>query len=123
MPVTMPHVILIEDDALVRTLLARRMESAGWQVTQLKDGRELQVALDQHPAHLLVIDLGLPYLDGLALVEALRARGINTPVLVISAYELPHLHETVRSAGADDLLPKPFDQEELVERMRRLLAA
>ena len=45
------------------------------------------------------------------------------PVLVISAYELPHLHATVQSAGANDLVQKPFDQEELIGRMARLLAA
>jgi CheY-like chemotaxis protein len=56
-------------------------------------------------------------------VESLRAQGIETPVLVISAYELPHLHDTLRHAGANDLVQKPFDQEELIRRMARLLAA
>ncbi len=53
----------------------------------------------------------------------MRANGDRTPVLVISAYELPHLHEAARSSGADDVLQKPFDQEELIDRMQRLLAA
>lgn len=119
----MPQVILIEDDALVRTLLARRMQASGWSVRALKDGRTLEQALAEEPADLLVMDLGLPYLDGLALVEHLRAQNITVPVLVISAYELPHLHSTVKDAGANDLLQKPFDQEDLIERMQRLLAA
>ncbi len=119
----MPRVILIEDDALVRTLLMRRMTTAGWCVIPLRDGRDLDATLAQNEVDLLVVDLGLPYIDGLALVEGIRARGIETPVLVISAYELPHLHETAKSSGANDLLQKPFDQEELIVRMGRLLAA
>lgn len=119
----MLHVILIEDDALVRTLLARRMTEAGWSVTALRDGRLLEEQIEATPADLLVVDIGLPHRDGLTLVEMLRRRGITAPVLIISAYELPHLHATVRDAGADGLLEKPFDQEELIERMQRLLAA
>lgn len=119
----MPRVILIEDDALVRTLLMRRMLSAGWSVTALRDGRELDGIMLAEQPDLLVIDLGLPYVDGFALVEAMRAQGVRTPVLVISAYELPHLHEAAKNSGADDVLQKPFDQEELIERMERLLAA
>ncbi len=119
----MPRVILIEDDALVRTLLMRRMLAAGWSVVALRDGRDLEKVMTAEHADLLVVDLGLPYIDGFALVESLRARGIPTPVLVISAYELPHLHETAKSVGANDLLQKPFDQEELIARMNNLLAA
>ncbi|MBS1583021.1 MAG: response regulator transcription factor [Bacteroidetes bacterium] len=119
----MPHVILVEDDALVRTLLGRRIEAAGWRLTALKDGRELDQVLAAEDADLLVMDLGLPYVDGLALVEGLRARDVRTPVLIISAYELPHLRATVQDSGADDLLQKPFDQEELIARMQLLLAA
>lgn len=119
----MPHVILVEDDLLVRTLIARRIAAAGWSVTTLKDGRELEQAVAAAPIDLVVMDLGLPYVDGLSLVEGLRARGLRTPVLVISAYELPHLRDTVTSSGANDLLQKPFDQEELIARMQRLLAA
>jgi len=89
----------------------------------LRDGRELDKVVSEEKPDLLVVDLGLPYIDGFALVEALRAQGVRTPVLVISAYELPHLHEAAKNSGADDVLQKPFDQEELIERMGRLLAA
>jgi two-component system, OmpR family, response regulator PrrA len=119
----MARVILIEDDALVRTLLMRRMIQAGWSVIPMKDGRGLEDMLAAEKVDLLVIDLGLPFVDGSVLVESLRAQGIETPVLIISAYELPHLHDTLRHAGANDLVQKPFDQEELIRRMARLLAA
>ncbi len=119
----MARVILIEDDALVRTLLMRRMTQAGWSVIPMKDARGLEDLLGGEHVDLLVMDVGLPHMDGLSVVEGLRARGITTPVLVITAYELPHLHTTARGAGANDLVQKPFDQEELIARMARLLAA
>ena len=119
----MARVILIEDDALVRTLLMRRMTLAGWSVIPMKDARGLDALLADEAVDLMVIDLGLPHIDGLSVVEGLRAQGINLPVLVITAYELPHLHATLQSAGANDLVQKPFDQEELIGRMARLLAA
>ena len=119
----MHHVVLIEDDALVRMLLAKRLEAAGWSVTALRDARGLDALLADCPADLIVADLGLPYLDGLAVVEGVRARGLSVPVLVLTAYDLPHLEEAVLGAGADALVRKPYDQDELVERMRRLMAA
>lgn len=119
----MAHVILIEDDALVRTLLEKRLVLAGWRVTALRDGRELAATVQRDPADLILLDLGLPHVDGLSLVEQLRAQGITTPILVLTAYDLPHLHATVRSTGANDLVQKPYDPEVLLEHMQRLLAA
>ncbi|TXI75646.1 MAG: response regulator [Flavobacteriales bacterium] len=120
---TMAHVVLVEDDALVRKLLEKRLTAAGWRVSAMRDGRDLAAYLERAPADLLLIDLGLPHIDGLALVEDLRNRGITTPVMVLTAYDLPHLHATVRSTGANELVQKPYDQEELIRRMERLLAA
>ncbi|MCB0766619.1 MAG: response regulator transcription factor [Flavobacteriales bacterium] len=119
----MPHVVLVEDDALVRKLLEKRLLNAGWQVSALRDGRGLLTLVAEQAPDLILIDLGLPHIDGLALVEELRATGIDTPVMVLTAYDLPHLHATVRSTGANELVQKPYDQEELIHRMRRLLAA
>jgi len=119
----MAHVVLVEDDALVRKLLEKRLIAAGWRVSALRDGRGLTVHMKQYPADLILIDLGLPHIDGRTLVEDLRAQGITTPVMVLTAYDLPHLHATVRSTGADELVQKPYDQEELIQRMERLLAA
>lgn len=119
----MPHVILIEDDALVRKLLEKRLLLAGWQVTTLRDGRGAAEHVLAHHADLLLLDLGLPHVDGLTVVEDLRARGITIPILVLTAYDLPHLHATVRGTGANDLLQKPYDPEQLLDRMHRMLAA
>jgi DNA-binding response OmpR family regulator len=119
----MPHVLLIEDDALVRKLLEKRLCVAGWEVTAMRDGRDLQAAIQQRPVDLILLDLGLPYVDGLSIVEELRGQGVETPIMVLTAYEMPHLHATVRGTGANDLVQKPYDQEELLQRMTRMLAA
>jgi DNA-binding response OmpR family regulator len=119
----MPHVLLIEDDALVRKLLEKRLQLAGWEVTALRDGSQLLDRMAERPADLVLIDLGLPGVDGLSLVEQLRVHGTTAPILVLTAYELPHLHATVRGVGANDLVQKPYDQEELLEKMRRMMAA
>jgi DNA-binding response OmpR family regulator len=119
----MPRVLVIEDDALVRKLLERRLQVAGWTVASLADGRELQHALETQRPDLLLIDMGLPYGNGLTLVQRIRAQGISTPILILTAYELPRLYEMVRGIGADDLMLKPYDQEDLLVRMQRMLAA
>jgi DNA-binding response OmpR family regulator len=119
----MTHVILIEEDALVRKLLENRLCAEGWLVTALRDSRGLRERLAERPADLLVVDLGLPYLDGLATVEQVRAEGIDIPIMMLSAYDVPELLSQVRSTGANELLNKPYDQEVLVSRLRRLLAA
>ena len=119
----MHHVTLIEDDALVRKLLEKYLVQAGWSVNALRDGRSVLEQLELEPTDLILVDLGLPYLDGLAVVEKVRAHGINVPIIVLTAYDKPHLFATVRSVGADDLVQKPYDQAALVERMARLMAA
>ncbi len=119
----MPHVMIIEDDALMRRLIAFSAMDRQWRVTTLPDGRQLGQMLQDEPADLLLIDLGLPHGDGLSLLEDLRAKGNMIPVLVITAHELPHLRETVQGAGANGLLQKPLDVDDLLQQMDLLLAA
>jgi len=119
----MRHVVLVEDDALVRKLLEKRLVGSGWQVTALRDGREVCELLREQHADLILMDLGLPHIDGLALVEAIRAAGFDTPVMVLTAYDMPHLESTIRSTGANALVQKPYDPDELIRRMHQMLAA
>ncbi len=119
----MPQVILIEDDVLVRKLLEKRLRNAGWHVVALPDGREMQAALDAGGVDMLLIDMGLPYGDGLTLVQRIRSQGITTPIMILTAYELPQLDEMVKRIGANDLMFKPYDQELLLARMERMCAA
>ena len=95
------------------SFLAADMARAGWRVVCMDwVGRGRSGWLADESEYSLAV-----------LVEQLRQQGITVPILVLTAYELPHLHATVRGVGANDLVQKPYDQEELIHRMRRLMAA
>ncbi len=114
---------MIEEDALVRKLLEMRLQAAGWTVTALRDGDPLIDLLHAAPADLIMLDLAPPDMHGLETMERIRSRGIATPILVLTTYEPPHLHAFVLGNGGNDLVRKPYDQEHLIERMQRLVAA
>ncbi len=119
----MPHVMLIEGDALVRALIAHRLMDRNWRVTALKDARYLEQMLADEPADLLLIDLGLPHSDGFSVVERLLAKAITPPAFIITAYELPHIKAMALGAGASGVIHKPFDEDELIAKAEVLLAA
>jgi DNA-binding response OmpR family regulator len=119
----MRHAMLVEDDALVRTLLAHRLMEHHWRVTMLRDGRDLERMLADEPADLLIVDLGLPQEDGFALLQRLRDHGIRIPAFIITAHDLPHLEEMARGVGAAGVIQKPFNEDELLARAEALLAA
>jgi DNA-binding response OmpR family regulator len=119
----MPHVLLIEDDALVRKLLEKRLQQAGWRVTALRDGRAALDLCRELQPDLVLLDLGLPHVDGLHVVETLRDHGVVQPIVVLTGYDLPHLRTTVQGSGASDLVQKPYDPDALLDRMQSLLAA
>ncbi len=114
-----PRVLLVEDDGQLGPLVAELLGDA-FAVTLAADGREgLRLALGE-AWDALVVDRGLPLVDGVSLVKALRAKGIGTPILMLTA--LGGVRDKVEGldAGADDYLPKPFDSEELAARLRAL---
>ena len=115
------HILVVDDDREIRDLLARFLEGHGFRVSTARDGREMRRAL-AHGAHaLIVLDLMLPGQDGLSLLRALRAEGMRTPVIMLTAMG----EETDRivglDLGADDDLPKPFNPRELLARIRAVL--
>ncbi|NUP75593.1 MAG: response regulator transcription factor [Sinomonas sp.] len=114
-----PRVLLVEDDRQLGPLVAELLGS-DFAVTLASDGREgLRLALDRE-WDALVVDRGLPHLDGLGLVKALRGKGLATPVLLLTALgTVPDKVEGL-DAGADDYLVKPFDADELAARLRAM---
>lgn len=114
---------MIEEDALVRKLLEKRLQAAGWTVTALRDADHLIPVLQGSPADLILLDLAPPDMHGLETIERIRSQGISTPILVLTTFEPPHLHAIVLGNGGNDLVRKPYDQEHLIERMQRLVAA
>jgi len=115
------QVLLIEDDTEAAGLLVRGLRESGYAVEHAADGREGLARALQGQFDLIVTDRMLPQLDGLTIIERLRARGSGTPVLVLSA--LGSVDDRIRGlrAGGDDYLTKPFAFAELLARIEALL--
>ena len=115
------RILIIEDDAAIADAIVAALTRAGHAVDRLSGGRQADAALQAHPYDLIVLDLGLPEMDGVELLKRLRARADAVPVLVATAREA--LDERVRALdlGADDYLVKPFALSEFEARVRALL--
>ncbi len=112
--------MVCEDDATVRGLLKRALERDGHRVCVAATAGSLLRQLEPAP-QLVVLDLGLPDADGRDVCLALRARGVDAPVLMLTAMDGLHHKVGGFEAGADDYLTKPFDIPELLVRIRALL--
>ena len=113
-------VLLIEDDVSLSEMLVEILTSEDYAVTAARDGQSgLHLALTGS-YDLIILDRGLPAIDGLDLLARLRSRGVVTPVIILSAFGLPRDRVDGLDAGAEDYLSKPFDVAELLARMRAL---
>ena len=115
------HILVVDDDREIRTLLAEYLERNGFRVSALADGRDLLRAVEDRGADLVVLDLMMPGPDGLALCRDLRARS-RIPVLMLSARGEEVDRIVGLEMGADDYLAKPFHPRELLARIRAILA-
>ncbi|MBL8601673.1 MAG: response regulator transcription factor [Myxococcales bacterium] len=114
------RVLVIEDNLETRELVARALARDGQEVTGAADADEALAVIDQVDPEVIVLDLGLPGTSGLALCEALRRRGHETPLLVLTAQGAVSCRVACLDAGADDFLAKPFAIAELRARVRAL---
>lgn len=112
--------LLAEDDPMVGTSMARGLKLAGFVVDWVRDGRSARVALESGGYGLLLLDLGLPQLDGVALLKELRRGDLDIPVLVVTARDTVADRISGLNLGADDYLTKPFDLDELIARVHAL---
>jgi two-component system response regulator PhoP len=115
------RLLLVEDDAALRTGLKRQLEADGYRVEQAADGAEGLFLAQEYPFDLAIVDLGLPKLGGLAIVQRLRQEGRTMPVLILTARGSWQDKVTGLEAGADDYLTKPFEYPELAARLKALL--
>lgn len=115
------YLLLVEDEARLRAVCQKRLSQEGFQVDACADGPEARDYMAAKRYDAIVLDILLPGVDGLTLLRELRARGDQTPVLLLTA--LGALSDRVQGldAGADDYLVKPFAHEELMARLRALL--
>jgi DNA-binding response OmpR family regulator len=117
----MPRLLLVEDDRELAGLLDGLLGEEGYDVDVAPDGqRGLHLGLSR-PYDVIVLDRGLPAIEGLDLLGRLRSKGIVTPVLVLSARGNPADRVEGLDAGAEDYVGKPFDVDELLARLRGLL--
>jgi two-component system response regulator QseB len=114
------RILLVEDDELLGAGIRDALERSRFTLEWVKDGRQAHNALRGESFDLVLLDLGLPAMDGIHVLRSLRAAGSTTPVLVLSARDAPQQRVLGLDAGADDYLVKPFDVEELLARVRAL---
>jgi two-component system, OmpR family, response regulator MprA len=118
----MPQRVLVaDDDRAIRESLARALELEGYEAVPAVDGVESLTRIRQESFDALVLDVMMPGVDGLAVCRVLRADGDRTPVLMLTARQETADRVAGLDAGADDYLPKPFELDELLARLRALL--
>lgn len=115
------RILIVEDDARIRSEIERTLSAAGFGCDSAIDGEDAWFLGETEAYDLVILDLGLPKMDGLVVLKRWRAAGRQVPVLVLTARGAwPERVEGI-DAGADDYLAKPFRMEELVARVRALI--
>lgn len=114
------RVLVVEDDLRVARLVERALREAGHRAEVAHDGPEGLAVARREPWDVIVLDVGLPGLDGLAVCRSLRDAGQRTPILLLTARDAVADRVAGLDSGADDYLPKPFAIEELLARVRAL---
>src|SRR5690348_5524644 len=115
------RILVVEDDSLLAESLIRALQQQGYGVGHARRGHDADALLRDHRYDLLLLDIGLPDVDGFEVLRRLRARSDATPVLVVTAREAVDERVHGLDLGADDYLTKPFSLSELEARVRALL--
>ena len=115
------RILVVEDDAEVGRQVGAALRSSGYAVDAAGDGADALFRGETEPYDAIVLDLGLPGMDGVTVLERWRQGGVRTPVLILTARGTWREKVTGLRAGADDYLAKPFEMEELLARVEALL--
>lgn len=120
----MPRILIADDDDDLRSVLARRLTRAGYEVLEAADGRRCLDVLQTTPVDLVILDIFMPELDGIAVIARASRDFAHVPILAISGGGTVARDQTLeiaRRLGATRTLSKPFEQEELVSAVRGLV--
>lgn len=112
------RILIVEDDHGIADYMARGLEGAGYATDVVDDGLDAYDKAIHNPYDMIVLDLGLPTLDGLEVLRRIRAKGVNVPVIVLSARTSVVDRVGSLEGGANDYMPKPFQFAELLVRVR-----
>jgi DNA-binding response OmpR family regulator len=115
------RILIVEDEKPLADILKKGLEEEGYAVDVAYNGEDGQYLAENEPSDLMILDIMLPVIDGLSILKKIRAEGINTPVLMLTAKDAITDKVSGLDAGADDYLTKPFSFDELLARMRALL--
>ena len=121
----LPRVLVVDEERLVRWSLCEMLTGAGYLVIDAQSGLEARAALadEEHPVDLMLVDPRLPDADGLLLVREARQRHLTCAVLVMTSSESVDTIEAALSAGADRVILKPFDLDDLLRLVRQVCPA
>ena len=119
----MKTVLIAEDNPINRELLRELLENRGYKVTEACNGEEAVAVVEQAPPDIVLLDIGMPLLDGFGVVRRLREnpRFTSLPVVAVTAYAMQGDREKIMDSGFDGYLSKPVDSKSLVHELDRLL--
>ena len=115
------RILIVEDEPTLRAQLAEGIGAAGYAVDVAENGTDAHYMGDTEPYDAVILDLGLPQMDGITVLRKWRKTGRSMPVLILTARDGWHEKVAGIDAGADDYLTKPFHMEELLARLRALI--
>lgn len=115
------RILVVEDDASLRTTLESTLVSNGYACDTAKDGVEGLYCATEYPVDIAIIDIGLPGKNGVDVIKGVRDKGLKYPILILTARDSWQEKVNALEAGADDYLVKPFHNEELLARLNALL--
>lgn len=112
------QILLVEDDQSLATGLCKALRSEGFVTNHVAEGKAALHTIRVDPPDMVVLDLGLPDMDGLDVLKKIRGSGATVPVLILTARSSIDARVSGLDSGADDYLPKPFETQELIARLR-----
>ncbi len=114
----MARIIVVEDEELIRTMLTLNLEREGFQVSSFPDAESMLDAVANDRFDIMLLDIMLPGMSGIEALNIIRKKGINTPILMLTAKKDIESKVQTLDIGADDYIPKPFNMDELLARVR-----